>query len=76
MPIEQQVMVIFGATQGFLDDVPVNRVQEFQNAFLSYVESSAASLRQTLGERKELTKDLEDQLRQALNDFKAKVWKK
>src|SRR6188768_3517376 len=28
MPIEQQVMVIFAATQGFLDDVPVSRVQE------------------------------------------------
>src|SRR3954463_13738730 len=41
MPIEQQVMVIFGATQGYLDDVPVGRVQEFQTAFLSYVESSA-----------------------------------
>jgi F-type H+-transporting ATPase subunit alpha len=76
MPIEQQVVVIFAATQGYLDDVPVSRVQEFQNAFLTYIDSSAASLRQTLGERKELTKDLEEQLRQVLTDFKSKAWKK
>jgi F0F1-type ATP synthase alpha subunit len=56
--------------------VPINRVQEFQNDFLKYVDASAASLRKTLGEKKELTADLEAQLKQALADFKAKVWKK
>ncbi|HEY7115318.1 MAG TPA: F0F1 ATP synthase subunit alpha [Tepidisphaeraceae bacterium] len=76
MPIEQEVMVIFAGTQGFLDDVPVNRVQEFQNALLSYVDSSASSFRQSLAERKELSKELEEQLRQTLTDFKAKAWKK
>jgi F-type H+-transporting ATPase subunit alpha len=76
MPIEQQVMVIFAATQGFLDDVPVNRVQEFQNAFLTYVDASAGNLRGALAEKKELTKELEEQLRQTLTDFKSKAWKK
>src|SRR3982750_3024426 len=33
-PIEQEVIVIYAATQGYLDDVPVNRIQEFQTAFL------------------------------------------
>jgi F-type H+/Na+-transporting ATPase subunit alpha len=76
MTVEQEVMVIYAGTQGHLDDVPVNRVQEFQNEFLRYVDASAASLRKTLGEKKELTAELEAQLKQALADFKAKVWKK
>jgi F-type H+-transporting ATPase subunit alpha len=76
MPVEQQVMVIFAATNGFMDDIPVSRIQEFQNSFLSYVQSSAAGLSSTLAEKKELSKDLEDQLRQALTDFKARTWKK
>jgi F-type H+/Na+-transporting ATPase subunit alpha len=76
MPLEQEVMVIFAGTQGFLDDVPVNRVQEFQNAFLQYVDASTPQLRSTLAEKKELAADLESQLRQTLNDFKAKAWKK
>src|SRR5580765_5366013 len=76
MPMEQEVMVIFAATQGFMDDVPLSRIQEFQNGFLSYVSASAAGLSSGLMEKKELSKDLEDQLRQALTDFKARTWKK
>jgi F-type H+-transporting ATPase subunit alpha len=74
--IEQEVIVIYAATQGYMDDVPVNRIQEFQTAFLSYADTSAPQLRSGLAEKKELTSDLENTLKQALNDFKSKVWKK
>jgi F-type H+-transporting ATPase subunit alpha len=76
MPLEQQVMVIYAGTKGYLDDVPQARVTEFQDAFLSYVASSAADLGKKLAEKKELTDELENQLKQALTDFKAKAWKK
>jgi F-type H+-transporting ATPase subunit alpha len=76
MPTEQQVFVIYAATKGFMDDVPLTRIQEFQNAFLSYVDTSAAQLRQSLAQKGELSEDIENQLKQALNDFKAKMWKK
>jgi F-type H+/Na+-transporting ATPase subunit alpha len=76
MPTEQQVFVIYAATKGFMDDVPINRVQEFQNALLSYIDTSASELRQSLAQKGELSEDVENQLKQALNDFKSKVWKK
>src|SRR5688500_2445540 len=76
MATEQQVMIIYAATQGHMDDVPVNRIAEFQNAFFSYVDASAPDLRRDLGEKRELTEDIENRLKQALADFKAKVWKK
>src|SRR3954449_2797882 len=76
MSVEQEVMVIYAGTKGYLDDVPVSRVQEFQNAFLSYVDASAPKLRQDLATKPELTDDIEAQLKQALNDFKSKAWKK
>lgn len=76
MPVEQQVMAIYAATNGFIDDVPVNRVQEFQDKFLASVDGSAANLRRSLAEKKELTPELESQLKQALNDFKTKAWTK
>ncbi len=75
MNVEQEVMAIYAGTKGYLDSVPVGRVQEFQDAFLQYVDSSAADLRAGLAEKKELTDDLEKRLKQALDDFKAKVWK-
>jgi F-type H+-transporting ATPase subunit alpha len=82
MPVEQEVMVIYAGTNGpnpnttFLDDVPVSRIQEFQDAFLKYVDASQANLRQQLASKKELTSDLEGQLKSALTSFKSTVWKK
>jgi F-type H+-transporting ATPase subunit alpha len=74
--IEQEVMVIYAGTQGFLDDVPIARIQEFQAAFLTYVDTSAEQLGKGLAETKELTAEYEGLLKQALNDFKSRVWKK
>jgi F-type H+-transporting ATPase subunit alpha len=76
MAFEQEVMAVYAGTQGFLDDVPLARVQEFQNAFLAYVDSAAPALRSGLAQKRELSSDLEAQLKAALADFKAKAWKK
>jgi F-type H+-transporting ATPase subunit alpha len=74
--MEQEVMVIYAATQGYLDDVPIPRIQEFQTALLQHIDASAAQLRQDLAAKKELTPDIESALKQAIGDFKSKVWKK
>jgi F-type H+-transporting ATPase subunit alpha len=76
MPVEQQVMVVYAGTQGFLDDIALNRIEEFQREFLKYVDTRAAALRQGLAEKKELTAELEAQLKQALTDFKSSTWQK
>jgi F-type H+/Na+-transporting ATPase subunit alpha len=76
MSVEQEVMVVYAGTQGLLDEIPINRVQEFQSGFLSYVDASAAELRSDLASKAEMTPDIEAKLKQALNDFKSRVWKK
>ncbi len=38
MPIEKQVAIIFCGTMGLLKDVPVNKVREFENEYLEYLE--------------------------------------
>jgi F-type H+-transporting ATPase subunit alpha len=76
MPIEQEVIAIYAGTQGYLDDIAVTRVGEFQDALLAYVDASAPTLRQGLAEKKELTSDLENQLKETLKTFKSTVWKK
>jgi F-type H+-transporting ATPase subunit alpha len=76
MAVEQEVITIYAGTKGYIDDVPVNRVQEFQTALLTYVDQSHSELRNGLAEKKDLTEDLEGKLKTALNDFKSKVWKK
>src|SRR5947208_201569 len=41
MTVDQEVMVIYAGTKGYIDDVPANRIQEFQTTFLQYVDTSA-----------------------------------
>jgi F-type H+-transporting ATPase subunit alpha len=76
MPVEQEVMVIYAGTKGYLDDVPLNRIAEFQNAFLTYVDQRVPALRKDLETKRELTDAIEAQLKQALEDFKKSAWKK
>jgi len=76
MSMEQEVIVIYAGTQGYLDDVPVNRVQEFQNSLLQNVDASAPQVRSSIAEKKELTSDIETKLKDAINAFKSSVWKK
>jgi len=76
MATEQQVMVIYAATQGYLDDISRARVNEFQDAFLRYVDTSHSGLRQGLADKKELTGEFETQLKAVLAEFKERIWKK
>jgi F-type H+-transporting ATPase subunit alpha len=83
MPVEQEVIMIYAGTQspekgqpGYLDDVPLNRVQEFQTGFLAFIDSSYSDLRKKLADQKNLTPELEGELKKALGEFKSRVWKK
>ena len=76
MPVEQEVMMVYAGTKGFLDDVAITRIAEFQDKFLAYVDRAHAGVRKDLSDKKELTEAIEGGIKTALNDFKAKEWKK
>ena len=74
MPFEQQVMVIWAATNGHLDNVPVNRVAEWQDEFLTFVDASHRGVRDKLLETKALGDDVVDGLKSAVAEFNDKVF--
>ncbi len=76
MSFEQQVMVIYAGTQGYLDTVPVNRVREWQDRFLEFVDQSHSSVRERLLETKALGEDVEADLKKAAQEFNEKVFNK
>ncbi|HWE96624.1 MAG TPA: F0F1 ATP synthase subunit alpha [Tepidisphaeraceae bacterium] len=75
MALENEVIVIYAGTQGFLDDVPLARVEEFQNALLAYIDARAPQVRQAIATKKELSSDVEGPLKDALKAFKTTEWK-
>jgi F-type H+-transporting ATPase subunit alpha len=76
MPMEQEVAVIYAGTTGYVDDVPLNRVAEFQSELLKFLATGGADVTRELREKKDMTPEVEAKLKAALVDFKGKVWKK
>lgn len=71
MPVSQQVVSIFAATGGFLDDVPVDDVKRFQAELLEFVESRHTDIGQAITEKGELPEDLAKKLESAIEEFRA-----
>src|SRR6187401_2531110 len=68
--VEEQVAVMWAMQNGYLDSVPVERVKEYQVKLQDYLQTRKASLLQTIREKKEIDKDLEAQMKAALDEFK------
>ena len=73
LAMEKQVAIIFAVTNGFLDDVPVDKVQAFETAFHAYMESNHPQWLATVREKKALDDDTTAQIRKAIDEFKASV---
>ena len=76
MPFEQEVMIIYAGTKGYIDDVPLERVREFQDKFLQFVDATFPTVRADLKNKTELTDAIEGDLKKALEQFKKSVWTK
>jgi F-type H+-transporting ATPase subunit alpha len=70
MPVEDQILVIFAGTQGYLDDIPVEAVKAFEEGFLRYIKTERPELRQEIREKKELTDELKQKIVDAITTFK------
>ena len=66
----EQAVVLYAATNGWLADVAVSRVGEFEEKFLAYLEREAVGLLPIIAKTKDLTSELEEKLKDALQGFK------
>ncbi|EAJ0468669.1 F0F1 ATP synthase subunit alpha [Campylobacter upsaliensis] len=71
LSVEKQVVLIFAGTKGFLDDVPVNQIREFEDGIYPFIEAKYPDLFEQIRTKKALDKDLEDKLAKAIEEFKA-----
>ncbi|HJZ66606.1 MAG TPA: F0F1 ATP synthase subunit alpha [Blastocatellia bacterium] len=70
IPIEQQVLIIWTATKGLVDDLAVSDLKKFEQGLLSFVENTHASLLERIRERKKLDDEIEAEARAAVTEFK------
>jgi F-type H+-transporting ATPase subunit alpha len=71
VPLAIQVIAIYAGTNGFTDDVPVERVKEWEQALSRYMEASNPEIVKAIVDQGRLTEDVEGKLRNALTTFMA-----
>jgi F-type H+-transporting ATPase subunit alpha len=71
LSLAEQVAIIYAGTRGYLDNVPVDRVKEWQEGFLRAFNTQFSDLANAIGDQKALPDDLEAKLKDALTTFNA-----
>ena len=72
-PVQDQVMIIYAATKGFADDVPVPKISEFNTALREYLNASHPEIGAEIAASKDLGPETEARLRAAIAEFK-EMW--
>ena len=70
MTMQDQVILLFAGTQGYLDDVPVASISKFEVEFLKFMKGSKDDIRTELAEKKAIDDALKAKLGQAIEEFK------
>ena len=70
MPVEEQIVILFAATKGFLDNVEIERVHEFEWRLLQYMRADKQYILDDIREKKDI-ENIEE-LNKALEEFKSK----
>jgi F-type H+-transporting ATPase subunit alpha len=70
IPVEEQVAVLWAMQNGYLDSVPVDKVKQFQIKLQEYLRTRKESVLNSIVEKKALDKDLEGELKAAIEEFK------
>src|ERR1700737_3521546 len=70
LKIEQQVSILFAGARGLVDDIPVEKMREFEKGFHSYMGTTGKDLLAQIAGKKELDDALEASLKKAVLDYK------
>jgi F-type H+-transporting ATPase subunit alpha len=68
--VENQVAILYALTNGFLDDVELEKIKEFENEFYKYMEGQKNEVLKMIAEKKELTEEVVKALEGAIKSFK------
>jgi F-type H+-transporting ATPase subunit alpha len=73
MSLDHQVIILFAGKNGYVDKVPVERVREWETAFLRFMDTQYSSAGQSIIAEKRIADENEKALRAAIEEF-AGVW--
>jgi F-type H+-transporting ATPase subunit alpha len=70
MEVEDQVLIIFALTRGYLDDIEIKMLRSFEKEYLEYIHSTKPDIIDELIRTKDISEELENKIISAIGDFK------
>ncbi|HUF26551.1 MAG TPA: F0F1 ATP synthase subunit alpha [Gemmatimonadaceae bacterium] len=70
MAVEQQVMIIYAVTNGFLDDVPVADIRRWERGFLEFIGAQYGQVVEAIRNEKQLSKENEALLKRGIEEYR------
>jgi len=71
LPVEKQILLIYAATSGYVDNYPLEALSKFEQELYSFMESRHPELLEELRQKKQITEDIEKKVTKALDELKA-----
>ncbi|PKM90126.1 MAG: F0F1 ATP synthase subunit alpha [Firmicutes bacterium HGW-Firmicutes-12] len=69
--VEEQIIILYCAVNGYLDDIPLAKIQDFEQGFLNFVHTTAYQEVLTgINQEKALKPELEEKLKTAISEYK------
>ncbi len=69
MAAEKQVMILYAGVNGFVDKWPVESVSKYEKEMLEFMEAKHPEILKEIKEKKEISPELEEKMKQALGEF-------
>ena len=70
--VEKQVLIVYAATNGYIDTLPVETMRRYENELFDYIESKHPQALAALREKRELSTEVKAQLNAVLEEFKGR----
>jgi len=71
--VENQILVFFALINGLADDVPVEKISDFEAGLYKYAATSGAKIMKEIAEKKDLNEKLEGAMKSLINDYKSNL---
>jgi len=69
IPVEKQVVTIYAATKGYVDELAIDKLGAYERELYSFLEANHADILERVRTKKVIDKDLEEELKSALESF-------
>lgn len=74
LPVEEQVVILFAVNEGYLDDVPLEKVQDFEKRVINHMKDNHQTTLESIKTSRDISDDTKEELKKILENFKSEIY--